>query len=81
MKFRLFGKQKEDGQQFILMPRQDEAYRKERDLKAVIKSFQMLEFHSCSEKLTLQASCFSLSLSRGLIFFFMDSLSTRICKF
>lgn len=30
----------------------------------------MLEFHSRSEKLTLQTSCFSPSLSRGLIFIF-----------
>lgn len=64
------------------MPREDEAYGKERDLEVVEKSFQLVEFLSCRENLTFQVSCFSLSLSRGLVFFFgMDSLSRRISQF
>ena len=58
MKFWLFGEQKEDEWQFLLVPRQDEAYRKERDVKTVIKSFQILKFHSRSEKTDVTSQLF-----------------------
>lgn len=81
MKVRRFGRQREDGQWFLSMPRQGEDT-EERDLRTVLKSFQMLEFPLPFRKTDTMSSCFSSSLCGGLMFFVcMDSLSRRVSEF
>lgn len=81
VKVRRFGKQRKDGQWFLSMPRLGEDT-EERDSKTVLKSFQMLEFPFPFRKTDTTSSCFSPSLSGGLMFFVcMHSLSRRISEF
>lgn len=81
MKVRRFGRQRQDGQWFLSVPRQGEDT-EERDLRTVLKCFQMLEFPFPFRKTDTICSCFSPSLCGGLmVFVCMDSLSRRVSEF